>query len=132
MFEELAEKAGAVLREAYSLGEATVVWGHPQEKAHGDATTSIALQLAKKVQRKPDEVARTLCAGLSGYADIERVEVAGAGYVNVWLTPQALLRALQMTEEACSPSATRNGEGPVIIDYSQPNIAKPLGVHHIL
>ncbi|MDD4287939.1 MAG: arginine--tRNA ligase [Candidatus Peribacteraceae bacterium] len=132
MFEELAEKARIALYDKYSLGDLVVPWRRPQERAHGDAATTVALQLAKNLKKKPQEVAQVLCDALKQCASVEKAEVAGAGYVNVWLTPEALIRELQTTETACAQWPTRKGEGPVIIDYSQPNIAKPLGVHHIL
>lgn len=132
MFEELAEKARITLQDKYSLKELAVEWRRPQEKTQGDATTTIALKLAKNLKKKPQEVAQVLCDALKQGASVEKVEVAGAGYVNVWLTPEALIRELGTTEEACSPRPAREGLRPVIIDYSAPNIAKPLGIHHIL
>jgi len=132
MFEELAEKARFALSDKYSLEDLVVPFRRPQEQAHGDAATAVALQLAKRLKKNPQEIAQTLRDTLAKHPDVERAEVAGTGYVNVWLTPAALLRELSMTEEACVPRSARKGEGPVIIDYSQPNIAKPLGVHHIL
>lgn len=132
MFEELVEQARIALQSEYSLKDVDVSWKRPQDKTHGDAATTVALQLAKNLKKKPQEVAQVLCDALQKSPDVEKVEVAGAGYVNVWLTPEALVRELTVTEEACSPRPACRGEGPVIIDYSQPNIAKPLGVHHIL
>ncbi|MDD5041551.1 MAG: arginine--tRNA ligase [Candidatus Peribacteraceae bacterium] len=130
MFVELAEKARIALCDKYSLTELTVEWRRPQDKSHGDAATAIALQLAKNLKKKPQEVAQVLCDVLKQCATVEKAEVAGAGYVNVWLTPEALIAELRNTEAACVARPQKNG--PVIIDYSQPNIAKPLGVHHIL
>lgn len=132
MFQELAEKARKALCDKYPLKECVVEWRRPQERTHGDATTTIALQLAKTLQKKPQEVAQVLCEAMCTIPDVKQAEVAGAGYVNVWLTSDALIRELTVTEEALSPRAVRKGAGSVIVDYSQPNIAKPLGVHHIL
>jgi len=132
MFQELAEKAEKALCNKYPLKECTVEWRRPQERAHGDAATTIALQLAKTLRKNPQEVAQVLCEAMRTFPDVKQAEVAGAGYVNVWLTPEALLRELGITEESCAPRKAKNGADPVIVDYSQPNIAKPLGVHHIL
>jgi len=107
-------------------------WQRPVERSFGDLSTSLPLQLAKKLQVKPREIAEKLASGLEGFKGIERVEIAGAGYVNVWLTPAALFAELTSTVRACSPLPERKNEKPVLIDYSQPNIAKPLGIHHIL
>ncbi|MFH0851223.1 MAG: arginine--tRNA ligase [Candidatus Peregrinibacteria bacterium] len=132
MFEELAEKASIALQDKYSLKDLVVAWRRPQERTHGDAATAVALQLAKTLRMKSQEVAQVLCEALKLCPSVAKAEVAGAGYVNVWLTPAALIRELKTAEEACTPKPARKGKGPVIIDYSQPNIAKPLGVHHIL
>ncbi len=105
-------------------------WRRPQEKAHGDIATAVALQIAKDVKKKPQEIAQALCIELQKSPDVERAEVAGAGYVNVWLTAEALLKELRVTEASCEAQPQK--KGPIIVDYSQPNIAKPLGVHHIL
>ena len=51
--------------------------------------------------------------------------------MNVWLTPKALIAELAASHEACTPKV-KGKAAPVIVDYSQPNIAKPLGIHHIL
>ncbi len=52
--------------------------------------------------------------------------------MNVWLTPTALITSLGQTEEATKPQKTRTKEAPVIVEYCSLNIAKPLGIHHIL
>ncbi|OIO53039.1 arginine--tRNA ligase [Candidatus Peregrinibacteria bacterium CG1_02_54_53] len=130
MFEGIAEKARKALIAKYSLENLVVEWRRPQESAHGDIATAVALQIAKRAKKKPQEIAEALCTELKSASDVARVEVAGAGYVNVWLTTEALLKELDMTEAACSPQKQKKGS--IIVDYSQPNIAKPLGVHHIL
>lgn len=133
MFEGITQQAVTALQKHYSLKKTpTVEWRRPQELAYGDAATAVALSLAKELNKKPQEIAQVLCKALQENRAIERVEVAGAGYVNVWLTPKALLAELAATRTACSPAPVRKKEPPLIVDYSQPNIAKPLGIHHIL
>jgi arginyl-tRNA synthetase len=131
MFAELAVEARNILRKSFGL-EASVVWECPRDGAFGDATTSAPLQLAGTLKKKPREIADILAAGLRGLRSVERSEVAGSGYVNVWLTTEALLRELGETKEAQTPQPTRKEENPIIVEYSSPNIAKPLGIHHIL
>lgn len=62
---------------------------------------------------------------------IEKVEVAGAGFVNVTLGTDAIIAGLKTARKACVPMKKR-GSKPIVVDYSAPNIAKPLGIHHIL
>lgn len=131
MFSSLSEKAKKVLK-TFTDDEPTVVWTMPQEANFGDVSTNVALQIAKAAKKSPREIAQKLVDALSKDADVEKAEVAGAGYVNVWLTPEALLRELKNTRAAQKPATKRVKEQPVIVEYSQPNIAKPLGIHHIL
>ncbi len=132
MFLALTEKANEVLKTHFSGSEMNAVWLVPKESSFGDASLSLPLQLASKLKKKPRDVAQIFVDALSAFPDVARVEIAGAGYVNVWLTTEALLRELTETEGAQKPQAARSNERPVIVEYSQPNIAKPLGIHHIL
>ncbi|PIQ75949.1 arginine--tRNA ligase [Candidatus Peregrinibacteria bacterium CG10_big_fil_rev_8_21_14_0_10_49_24] len=131
MYETLTEKANDVLSETFSLSNVDLDWRRPQEAMHGDISTAIALKLSKEVGQSPRDIAEKLIEGLSSLEDVSKVELAGPGYVNVWLTPKALIAALADTREACTARVKRGG-APVIVEYSQPNIAKPLGAHHLL
>ncbi len=132
MFSSLTEKATAVLRSRFSVSDLEVKWTVPKEASFGDASLSLPLQLASKLKKKPREVAQVFVDELQGLPDVEKVEIAGAGYVNVWLTTDALLKELTETESAQTPAPVAKNERPVVVEYSQPNIAKPLGIHHIL
>lgn len=131
MFSTLSDAVSKALAEQYSAEGVVVTWERPQEASHGDVATPIAMQVAKKTGVNPREVADALVVALQDVHEVEKVEVAGPGFVNVWLTPEALITALGETRTACT-QRVKNTEDPVIVEYSQPNIAKPLGVHHIL
>lgn len=132
MFSALQSKAASVLERAYGVSDLSITWEWPQQAEHGDIATPIAMQLARQLKVSPKLIAEQLAKGLLEDTSVERTEVAGPGYVNVWLRPSALLSELHATRRSCSPAPTREGEPPVIIEYSQPNIAKPLGIHHIM
>lgn len=133
MFDSFTNEARRLLdtmgKEALSV---EMVWQRPSEAKRGDLTTSVALQLSGILKRPPQDIAQEFMEKLQSLPDIEKVEVAGAGYINVWLTVEVLLRELAATRTACTPAVTRTREKPVIIEGSDPNIAKPLGIHHIL
>ncbi|MSR67790.1 arginine--tRNA ligase [Candidatus Peribacteria bacterium] len=122
--------AEAILKEKYG-SSTTVHFQVSFEDGHGDLTTSVALQLAKKVGSSPREVAQVLVDGLKAVKGITDIAIAGPGFVNITLDPEALIRGITTARKACVPMKKRNAQ-PVIIDYSAPNIAKPLGIHHIL
>jgi arginyl-tRNA synthetase len=130
MFSTLSTAASTTLTRAYGR-EDKVIWKLPDDLTHGDATTTIALSVAKTLGKPPREIAEALAEDLRALPEVTKAEVAGAGYVNVWLTSVALVDALSDTTSAMTPVPTRK-EDPVIVEYSQPNIAKPLGIHHIL
>jgi arginyl-tRNA synthetase len=59
----------------------------PTKPEHGDYATSVALQLAPSRGRAPRELAEELAAAAGRLEAVERTEVAGPGFVNLWLTP---------------------------------------------
>ena len=124
----------AVQDALISLGaspDAVVSWHMPQEESHGDIATPVALQYAKRLQCSPRQIADVLVTSVADVAGVDHVDVAEPGYLNVWLEHHAHLERLRNVLAACSPVPIRE-ESPVIIEYSQPNIAKPLGAHHLL
>lgn len=101
------------------------------DEGRGDLTTSAALQVAKKVGKSPRDVATVLAEAFGKIPGVVSTEVAGAGFVNVTIEPTELMNGFSAVRSACLPSKQRK-EQPVIVEYSQPNIAKPLGIHHII
>ncbi len=132
MYEQLSEVARKTLMKEFKLNDVSITWQRPQESEFGDIATAVALQISKQVGRAPREIAELVLKDLEKHPDVEKVEIAGPGYINIWFTCDALLRQLNTTREACTARVTRTKEAPVIVEYSQPNIAKPLGVHHLL
>jgi arginyl-tRNA synthetase len=80
----------AVTRLAERLSElagAPVELERPNDPEHGDYATNVALRLAPTRQRPPRELAEEIAAAAAGLDDVERAEVAGPGFVNLWLAP---------------------------------------------
>lgn len=57
----------------------------PKNRDHGDYATSIALVLAKPVGKSPREIANVIVAGLQKDSNIENIEIAGPGFINITL-----------------------------------------------
>jgi arginyl-tRNA synthetase len=132
MFDTLTRAASQILSEKYGVTDAAIEWQIPRELDHGDAATSIALQLAKRLGKNPREIASDLAQGLAGVQGVESTVVAGAGYVNVKLTAEGFMHEFNRAREFTSPKKAKKSDAPVIIEYSQPNIAKPLAIHHLI
>ena len=130
MYSSIAILIGKLLKDSYGVSK-EIALRIPENPAHGDLTTSIAMEVGKEAGKPPRSVAEQLAQALRKVEGVERVEVAGPGFLNITLTASERLKQLTATREACTPKVKRK-EPPVILEYSQPNIAKPLGVHHIL
>ena len=74
------------------------------EPQFGDATTNVALQLAKPLGKNPREIAEEIAEKLRETGEYEAVDVAGPGFINVTFGSGALLE--QISRE---PSAPRLG-----------------------
>ncbi len=77
-----------------SIG-ADVALERPGEAEHGDYATNIALQLAGSRRRPPRELAAEIAEAAGGLDSIERAEVAGPGFVNLFLRDEWFLVALR-------------------------------------
>ena len=131
MFSTLSTAVSNALDSEFSVGDLDVIWERPQDAAHGDLATPMAMKVGKQLGKNPQEVAKVIAAALEKESSVESAAVAGPGFVNIFLTPEAIIAALSFTREACT-ARVKNNEAPIAIDYSAPNIAKPLGIHHIL
>jgi arginyl-tRNA synthetase len=67
----------------------------PKQKEHGDFATNVALALAGRVGRSPRDVAETIVAALPPASFLERAEVAGPGFINLFVTDEWLHDALR-------------------------------------
>src|SRR3954447_12899551 len=82
------------------LAGAPVELERPNDAAHGDYATNAALQLAPTRKSAPRELAEELARAAEGLDDVERAEVAGPGFVNLWLAPSWYGEALGELLEA--------------------------------
>ncbi|HZG70400.1 MAG TPA: hypothetical protein VEY51_02605, partial [Chondromyces sp.] len=68
-----------------------VVLETPKEKAHGDYSTNMAMQLARVAKKAPRVIAEELVANLdTSKASIEKVEIAGPGFINFYMNNRYL------------------------------------------
>ena len=68
----------------------------PKDKAHGDYSTNMAMQLTKVLRRNPREIAKSIIDALDLEAGhIERVEIAGPGFINLFLKKDAMTSVIK-------------------------------------
>jgi arginyl-tRNA synthetase len=99
----------------------------------GDYQANLAMPLAKRVGENPRELAAKIVAQLDVVDFCEPPEVAGPGFINLrlrtdWLAAQLTARLVDVERLGV---ATADDPQTIIIDYSSPNVAKPMHVGHI-
>lgn len=114
-----------------------IVLEHPENTEHGDYSTNVALALAKQLGKSPREVAedivRTINYKLKTINSVEKVEVAGPGFINFYLSKEYFLSALQ--DIAKQKDAYGKGYGQkgrkVIVEFTDPNPFKEFHIGHL-
>lgn len=104
----------------------------PRDASHGDVATNAAMLLAKSLGRKPRDLAEEIAAVLRGDADVEAVEVAGPGFINLRLSPAFWTGFLKTSlAQGLDVGATRFGNGlKVNVEYVSANPTGPMHVGH--
>lgn len=124
--------AQAVEAEIPEQRGAPVVLERPRQAGHGDYASNLALQLAKPLKRNPREIAQALVRALAPSPWLEKAEVAGAGFINLFLTPAAKQRVVRDV----LAQGERYGRGDfgagkkVQVEFVSANPTGPLHVGH--
>ncbi len=98
----------------------------------GDYQSNVAMVLAKKQGTAPKSLAGQIIRNLDVQGLCEPPEVAGAGFINFRLTNEFVVRRLAtvLRDDRLGVSVAKDRER-IIIDFSSPNVAKPMHVGHI-
>src|SRR5262245_8065097 len=64
-----------------------VLWDSPRQPEHGDYATNVAMTLARTARRPPRQIAELIAKHFPTIPEVERVETAGPGFLNVFLAP---------------------------------------------
>lgn len=103
-----------------------------KSSAHGDFTCNIAMILAKQVGKPPREVAQAIIAAMNESVVIVKVEIAGPGFINFFLTQEntlSIIKDVITKAETFGESNAANGE-KIQIEFVSANPTGPLHVGH--
>lgn len=131
---ELVDQSLATLQQhhAWPSLEYAVQIERTRDEKHGDYATNIALILAKQVQLKPQALAQLLIDSFPVSSKIQKIEIAGPGFINFYVVPEneaALLQQILVQKE--NFGCTDFGKNKrVHIEYVSANPTGPLHVGH--
>ena len=130
--EVLAVALAASLRESeVEIAASEIQMERPALREHGDWSSNVALVTAKKVGRNPRELAEELVKAVesASVSVIERMEVAGPGFINFYLSPQwlhdVLIEVLTEGEESYARLDTGSGQS-INLEFVSANPTGPL------
>jgi len=104
-----AESLRRLEAELSALADAQVELERPAKDEHGDYATNVALRAAPTAGRPPRELAEEVAGKAADIGAVERTEVAGPGFINLWLAPEwfgdALAEILEVGADYAAGSA---------------------------
>ncbi|MEI7933440.1 MAG: arginine--tRNA ligase [Chlorobiaceae bacterium] len=119
------------LRSAGVTADKPIHLEQPSDRKFGDFSTNIAMLSAKECQRNPRELAQEIIPYLAFPPDtVARIEVAGAGFINFYLTPRFIMRSVEQVLLKGDEFGKGNiGQGKkAIVEYVSANPTGPLTI----
>jgi arginyl-tRNA synthetase len=113
-----------------------IVIERPKVAEHGDAATSVAMQLAKSLKKNPREVATAIADALklnpAARGLIEGIEVAGPGFINLRLAASAKHEVIRLVlrERECFGTSSEHAGEKVMVEFVSANPTGPLHLGH--
>ncbi len=124
--------AQALHKVAPELAETSILIERPKLAAHGDYACNLAMQLAKPLRKPPREIANMLVAALPTTGFINKVEIAGAGFINVFIatpTKQSVVQGVLQAGPGYGHVHLGKGRR-VQVEFVSANPTGPLHVGH--
>jgi arginyl-tRNA synthetase len=123
----LADAVRAFLRRAYNLELDSIVIEQPPKVELGEYALPLAFELAKKLRKSPRKIAEEIVAGLGPVEGFDKLEVAGAGYLNARVDRAIMAAALAAGE---NPAAAVP-PGKILVEHSSINPNKAAHIGHL-
>jgi len=131
--ELLAHAAKSLTQNAdFDASNLTIQLERPKNKDHGDFSTNLAMLLAKPLRQNPRAIAESLIQALPTSAYVEKVEIAGAGFINFYLganAKQAIISLIATQGEKFGHNHIGQGRR-VQVEFVSANPTGPLHVGH--
>ncbi|UNK63309.1 arginine--tRNA ligase [Buttiauxella ferragutiae] len=97
----------------------------------GDYQANGVMSVAKSLGKPPRQVAELVIANLDLTGIASKVEIAGPGFINIFLDPEFLAKSVDAAVSSDRVGVTISEPKTVVVDYSAPNVAKEMHVGHV-
>jgi arginyl-tRNA synthetase len=114
------------LRDSFQLEDVEVTVEFPPSPDLGDLALPTALPLARRLRKNPRDIAQALADGLADMPGLARTEIAGPGYLNLFLDRRAFLRRVLSHDHTTATSERR-----VILEHTNINPNKAAHIGHL-
>lgn len=125
--QQLTAELKNILQE-FGLSDITPAVDYPADPRHGDYATNVALVAAKTLGKNPRELAQDLQGRLQELDFVEKVEIAGPGFVNFWIKNGEFLYVIEGDSEASSTKFTGQ---KIVVEFAHPNTHKAFHIGHL-
>ena len=129
----LSELFAQALREvAPEATQTEILIERPKLASHGDYACNLAMQLAKPLRKSPRDIAHALISALPESGVIEKMEIAGAGFINVFITTAAKQQVVRgVLQAGAGYGHIHLGAGRKVgVEFVSANPTGPLHVGH--
>ena len=123
----LARHVRDFLRRTYDLDLEKIVIEQPPKVELGEYAMPLAFELAKKLRKAPRKIAEEIVTGIGPIEGFEKLEVAGAGYINARVTRADLAGALLADKNPKVDGPT----GKILVEHSSINPNKAAHIGHL-
>ena len=130
LLDRLRETITAHIREKYSL-EISASMEKPPKIEMGEAASPVCFELAKRLKRAPRQIAQEIANSLPKLDGVSRIEVAGAGYLNLFFDRGRFWERAAREEKAQRPDAEDAVKKKVIVEHTSINPNKAAHIGHM-
>lgn len=132
--ERLSDWTTETMKTVFGLEETGVKLGvsPTNNEQFGDYQCNAAMELAKALKKAPRQIAQEFMEKAEKPHYIEKMEIAGPGFINFFLSTEAVADYIESVKGDAHIGVEQVGTGKtVVVDYSAPNVAKPMHIAHI-
>lgn len=115
------------------LSDLKITFDQPREITHGDLSTNVAMLLSKRLKKNPRLIADEIISSLKiDNSILSKVEIAGAGFINFFFTPEYVNKIISVINEASSEfgKSSKYKNKTANVEFVSANPTGPLTVGH--